>query len=209
VTRRGRLDTLTTERLAIRPFQHGDLAEIHRILAAAFGDGATDSPRALAERGSWLEWNRLNAEWLPRMGQPPYGDRAVTLRDTGEVIGAAGYVPLLMPFDQIPDLARAPGPRAPAAMSAEVGLFWAIDPARQRRGYATEAARALIADAFERLRLWRILATTEYDNAASQAVMRKAGMTLTRNPLPQPPWLQVVGVRYAQPSSHEPPGLPT
>jgi hypothetical protein len=29
---------------------------------------------------------------------------------------------------------------------------------------------------------------------ASQGVMRKVGMTITRNPLPEPPWLQLVGV---------------
>ncbi len=37
----------------------------------------------------------------------------------------------------------------------------------------------------------RILAFTDYTNLASQAVMRKAGMTITRNPHPEPPWLQI------------------
>lgn len=35
---------------------------------------------------------------------------------------------------------------------------------------------------------------TEYDNLASQAVMRKLGMRLERNPLLEPRWLQVVGI---------------
>ncbi len=182
-------------------------------MRAAFGDAREDSDAARVERASWLEWNRLNAEWLPRMTQPPYGDRAVTLRATGEVVGAVGYVPHLMPFDQIPALARQPGAGADTGAgmrrTPEIGLFWAIDPARQRQGYATEAARALIAYAFDHLRLWRIVAKTLYDNHASQAVMLKAGMTLTRNPLPEPPWMQVVGVRYAQPASDTPPGLTT
>jgi RimJ/RimL family protein N-acetyltransferase len=208
------LDDLTTERLVIRPFRRDDLAAIHRILREAFSSGETDTPHALAERGAWLEWNRLNAAWLPRMGQPPYGDRAVTLRDSGGdiVIGAAGFVPLLMPFHQMPELARTPGPSRTGEMTPEVGLFWAIDLLHQRRGYATEAANALISYAFDHLRLWRILATTEYDNHASQAVMLKAGMTLARNPLPEPEWMQVVGVRYAHAAAadkHEPPGLTT
>lgn len=76
----------------------------------------------------------------------------------------------------------------------EVGLLWAIDPRRQQRGYAAEAGAALIDCALVRLHLWRVLATTEYHNLASQTVMRKLGMTLTRNPLPDPPWLQIVGV---------------
>lgn len=83
---------------------------------------------------------------------------------------------------------------SPARATPEVGLFWAIDPTQQGRGYATEAARALVAHAFGRLRLRRIIATTEYENVASQGVMRKLGMRVERNPLPEPPWLQIVGV---------------
>ena len=48
--------------------------------------------------------------------------------------------------------------------------------------------------AFKQLHLTRIIATTDYSNIASQGVMRKVGMKITRNPLPDPPWLQVVGV---------------
>jgi RimJ/RimL family protein N-acetyltransferase len=40
----------------------------------------------------------------------------------------------------------------------------------------------------------RIIATTEFDNLPSQAVMRKLGMTLRRNEGGQPAWCQVVGV---------------
>ena len=52
----------------------------------------------------------------------------------------------------------------------------------------------MIKYAFQHLRLKRIIAMTEHSNLASQAVMRKLGMTLTRNNLPHPPWLQVVGI---------------
>ena len=48
--------------------------------------------------------------------------------------------------------------------------------------------------AFKQLLLKRIIATTEYTNVASQGVMRKIGMRVTRNPLTEPGWLQVVGV---------------
>jgi RimJ/RimL family protein N-acetyltransferase len=43
------------------------------------------------------------------------------------------------------------------------------------------------------MQLRRLIATTEYDNAASQAVMRKLGMRLVHNPNPEPAWFQVVG----------------
>ncbi|NJM05536.1 GNAT family N-acetyltransferase [Candidatus Gracilibacteria bacterium] len=73
-------------------------------------------------------------------------------------------------------------------------LFWAIAPQHQRCGYATEAARAMIDHAFGQLRIKRLIATTEYTNLASQAVMAKVGMRVERNPLSTPPWLEIVGV---------------
>ena len=128
------MDHLTTERLIIRPFASTDLREIHRILNAAFGEEQPEHlDTGLDDRRSWLEWNALNARWLPAMFQPPYGDRAVVLRATGELIGAVGYVPLLMPFDQIRQLARTPGPGDSGRVVPEVGLFWAIDPRHQAR----------------------------------------------------------------------------
>jgi [ribosomal protein S5]-alanine N-acetyltransferase len=184
---------LETSRLIIRAFQPADLHAIHRILDLTFGDGAKIADEeALNERRSWLEWSRLSAEWLPNLFQPPYGDRAVVLKGTNTVIGAVGLVPCFDVFEQIPGLSRGEPPSAYRV--AEVGLFWAIDPEQQRQGYATEAAQALIDFAFGQLRVKRVIATTEHDNAASIGVMRKLGMTIAQNPLPEPPWLQVVGI---------------
>jgi [ribosomal protein S5]-alanine N-acetyltransferase len=184
---------LETQRLIIRPFVMDDLVAIHRILDQTFGDGKNlNNEAALKERRSWLQWSILNQEWFTKMHQPPLGDRAIVLKISGELIGAVGYVPLLDPFDQIPGLI---GSAAPSGHSTtQLGLFWAIDPQHQRRGYATEAAQAMIEHAFKSLHLNRIVATTEHSNLASQGVMRKVGMRLTVNPLPEPHWLQVVGV---------------
>ncbi len=101
------LAPLVTPRLLIRPFRAEDLAEIHRILSAAFGE-AEGGAAGLAERRSWLEWSALSAEWLPRLHQPPYGDRAVTLKESGTLLGAVGLVPLLAPFSQLPSFGGAP-----------------------------------------------------------------------------------------------------
>ena len=185
---------LETERLRIRCFEPDDLPVIHRILDQTFGDGSlVDDAAALRERRSWLEWSVLSEKWLAEMRQPPYGDRAIVLQTTGAVIGSVGYVPQLMPFEQVPDLGGAAEPAA-AHDTPEFGLFWAIDPAHQRRGYASEAARAMIDHAFQTLRLKRLLATTQFSNLASQGVMLKVGMRLARNPWPAPPWFQVIGV---------------
>ena len=184
---------LETPRLVIRPFMMEDLPVIHRILDLTFGDGSQiEDEAALAERRSWVQWSILNQEWLPKLHQPPYGDRAIMLKATGALIGSVGYVPILDVNEQIPGLRAADQPSG--YTTPEVGLFWVIDPDHQRQGYATEAAQALIDQAFTQWRLKRIVATTEYDNLASQAVMRKLGMRLERNPLPEPHWLQVVGI---------------
>ena len=139
-----------------------------------------------------MEWSILSQEWFPRLRQPPYGERAVEIKATGQTIGGVGYVPCLNIFEQIPDLCDAGSPSG--YYTTEFGLFWVIDPNHQRQGYATEAVQAMIKNAFTHLRLNRIIATTEYTNEASQAVMRKVGMKITRNPQAEPPWLQVVGI---------------
>ena len=55
----------------------------------------------------------------------------------------------------------------------EIG--WRLREDAWGQGYATEAARAVMADGFQRLTLPRILAYTSTDNARSQAVMARLG----------------------------------
>jgi [ribosomal protein S5]-alanine N-acetyltransferase len=187
------MPVIETARLFIRPFVLDDLPVIHRILDACFGDGSlADDPLALAERAAWLQWQVASYEQLAKLHQPPYGDRGIILRSTGELIGAIGYAPGFMPFEQLPSLHTGRVP--PGIATPEFDLFWAIDPAHQRRGYATEAVQGMIEHAFRVLRVRRVLATTEYTNLASQGVMRKLGMRLEKNPLPDPWYLQVVGI---------------
>ncbi len=183
-----------TPRLHIRPFVLEDTPTIHRILDLCFGDGTLiDDPEALRERESWVQWSNLSALWHERMHQPPYQDMAVVHRESGTLVGSVGYAPVLAPIEQLPGLGTT-AVGTPALFTAEVGLFWAIDPEHRGRGYATEAGQALLEHAFTHLRLKRIVATTEFDNTASQQVMVKLGMRLERNPLPTPPWFQILGV---------------
>ncbi len=143
-------------------------------------------------RRDWLEWTIQGYSQLAHLYQPPYGDRAIELADTGVLIGACGLVPCLDEYDRIPGLRATQTPPSGRA-SAEVGLFYGVSPAHQGHGYATEATRALIGYAFRALRLARIIATTSRDNTASISVMRRLGMRIEENPFPEPPWLQVVG----------------
>jgi RimJ/RimL family protein N-acetyltransferase len=186
------MPALETERLVIRPFTLDDLGDIHQVMSLAFQHhfDAGDAD-ARAERQRWLQWTVLNYEALAKLNQPPYGDRAIVLKSTGQLIGSIGFVPCLTAFGQLPSLRAEVGG---GHDSTEFGLFWAVSPAHQRRGYATEAARVMIHYAFSALNLRRIIATTEYDNAGSMGVMRRVGMRIEKNPYPDPPWLQVVGI---------------
>src|SRR5262249_48911727 len=153
----------------------------HGILDRCFPPDPTTTPSGPSAREqirTWLQWTVLNYEQLARLHQPPYGERAVLLKETGCLVGAIGFVPCLDHFEQLPSLRSG---RAPYGFSStEFGLFWAIDPAFQRRGYATEAARAMIDFAFRQLQLKRIVATTTFDNVASMRVMEKVGMRLEK-----------------------------
>ena len=187
------MPTLETERLLIRPLALDDLPDIHRILDIELAEvnWGHDETQAPDERRQWLQWTVVSYDQLARLYQPPYGERAIVLRSSEQLIGAVGYVPCLMPFEQLPSLRTEDGLRP---NTTEFGLYWAISPAHQRQGYAAEAARAMIAYAFDTLKLKRVVATTTYDNVASMGVMRKVGMRVEQNPLAEPPWLQVVGI---------------
>ncbi len=179
---------LDTPRLLIRPLLMDDLAEIYRILDVdlRFDD------LTLERRREWLLWATMNDTQLARLYQPPYGEKAVTLKDSGRLIGLAGLVPSVIPAAQLPHFN--PQPRPNALIRPEMGLFWALDPVYQGQGYATEAAQALIDFVFNELHFERVIATTETDNLHSQAVMRRLGMDIQRNPFPDPFWCEVVGV---------------
>lgn len=180
-----RVPALETDRLLIRELTLEDADA-----ARAVNDGLASG---------WVAWTAETYAQLEALMQPPYGERAIGLRETGELVGLVGLVPSYGPFDQIPGLGAA---TRPSRFRPEMGLYWALAPAHRGNGYATEAARALIDHAFAVLNLARIVATTERSNTASQAVMRRLGMRVEENPLPEPEWFQVVGwLEHPQPGS--------
>ena len=180
-----RIPTLETERLIIRELIMDDLESINNVLNRSFGWEIS-----ISERQRWLQWTVLGYELFSLLDQPHYGERAIVIKETGEMIGAVGIVPYLDTFNKVAAFNRASN--FPA--TTEVGLFWAIDPAYQRKGFAPEAARALMEYLFTHEKLGRIIATTSYENLPSQKVMEKLGMTVQRLDEPQPPDQFVVGV---------------
>lgn len=177
-----KFETLETARLRIRQFDESDLDDCLRFRREVFG---LDESANRVKR--WLTWTTDSYHELAQLGQPPYADYAVVLRDSGEFIGSAGIVPTVLPWGALK------GDAPESLLSPEIGLFWGILPAHRRRGFATEAGGALLEYLFQELRARQVVATTERDNIASQRIMEKLGMRLFHNSNTEPRWCQVVG----------------
>ena len=186
-----RMPELETDRLRVRELREGDLERAHHVLLTGF---PREPGVTLEARRRWLEWTIMSYEQLAMLQQPPYGERAIVDRGSGELVGLVGLAPSLMPFGVLPSMADR-AVTAERGYTPEVGMFWALALEHRRKGYAAEAARALIVYGFSVMHLKRMVATTEYDNEGSMGVMRSAGMRVERNPGAMPPWMQVVGIR--------------
>jgi len=58
----------------------------------------------------------------------------------------------------------------------KVGIGYVMNRASQGKGHMTEAARAIINWALEQPSIYRVYATTDVENFASQRVLEKTGM---------------------------------
>jgi RimJ/RimL family protein N-acetyltransferase len=144
-----------TERLVLRPFEAGDLEALHKIYSdAGVARWLYHEPRSLEETRELLErkiaGNRFAAEddWV---------SAAVIERESGQFVGD---VALHWVSEQ--------------HKTGEIGF--SFDPDRQGRGYATEAAGAFLAFAFDGLRFHRVIGRLESRNLASARVLEKLGM---------------------------------
>lgn len=145
---------IRTQRLLLRDWRESDLAP----WAAMNAD-----PEVREHLGPLLTPEQATAsarKFQADLERNGYGFWAVEVRDTGEFVGFAGLDPVDpgMPFTGI-----------------EAG--WRLARAAWGNGYATEAARAVLAYGFDTVGLPEILAVTTATNLRSQAVMRRLGMT--------------------------------
>jgi RimJ/RimL family protein N-acetyltransferase len=145
--------TLTSERLVLRPFVAADSAAVRRLAGdRRVADTTLNIPHPYPERSA--------GEWIAgREVEYARGDAvswAITDRGTGDLLGAIG-LHCNSRFQR-------------AEMGYWIGVpYW-------NRGYATEAARAILRFGFETLGLHRINAGHFARNAASGRVMEKIGM---------------------------------
>jgi RimJ/RimL family protein N-acetyltransferase len=187
-----RMPPLVTDRLVIRQLEAADLAPVHGLLDIGEAVLAGKPLPSIEHRRDWLHRTIAATELLASLTQPPYTDRAITLRENHGLIGICGLNSTLVPSGRFQAMRSLGVPADPRPFYAEVGLFWHLALGSRGQGFATEAGAALIDYAFTTMRLQRVVATTEHANAASQAVMRRLGMTIERNPQPDPHWLQIV-----------------
>lgn len=150
------LPVLITPRLALRPFALDDAADVQRLAGdRQVADTTLNIPHPYPDG--------MAAAWIAR--------HAETFASGDElVLGIA--------------LGREPGPAmligaiglrfAPPHARAELG-YW-IGRSYWNQGYATEAARAMVAHGFEAIGLHRIVAQHMVRNPASGRVMCKIGL---------------------------------
>ncbi|WP_444950307.1 GNAT family N-acetyltransferase [Micromonospora ureilytica] len=159
------MTVLTTERLILRDWTDGpaDLAriydiyrrpEITRWLGVSPGLPMTDPAQAVERLRLWQDRHAADG------GR--YGTWAVEVRETGQVVGTALLKPL-------------PG-RDEVVRTEDIETGWHLHPDSWGHGYATEAARALVAREFA-AGTREIYAVISPGNEPSMAVARRLGMT--------------------------------
>jgi RimJ/RimL family protein N-acetyltransferase len=144
-----------TRRLLIRPIETADVDALAELDAFAEVRAAIDpfDEHIPADPGERREYERR------LVGNP--GFLAAVERATGRVLG----------WFQLEDVAGVPG---------EVELGYRMRPDAWGKGYATEGAQALLADALARPGVRRVYAHALLANPGSLRVMEKIGMTYAR-----------------------------
>jgi [ribosomal protein S5]-alanine N-acetyltransferase len=149
---------LETPRLAFRHLVPADLDALFELyrdpeIRRYFPDGV----RTFDETREELEWFEHGH---PR--HPELGLWATILRETDEFIGRCGLLPWTIEG------------------AFEVEIAYMIAKPWQRRGLATEAARALVRHGFETLGLKRLVALVDPAHVESIGVATNAGLTFDR-----------------------------
>jgi [ribosomal protein S5]-alanine N-acetyltransferase len=144
---------LNTKRLVLRPFTNKDVDAVHayasdidNVRYMIWGPNERKDTEAFIE-----ECLRKEAE-TPRLNY----DFAITLKDTGKLIGACGLY-----------------------LNKEMNegmLGWILHRDYWKQGYMPEAAMQLLRLGFEQLKLHRVYATCNAENYGSRRVMEKCGM---------------------------------
>jgi RimJ/RimL family protein N-acetyltransferase len=146
---------LTTSRLLLRELMPDDAPALHAVLGDPENMVWYPHPLSGAEVETWIA--RQSERYASGTGL-----LAMILKEAGELIGDCG--PVWQEVEGVQEL--------------EIGYHVRRD--RQRRGLATEAARAVRDDAFTRLGVDHAISLIRPENLPSRRVAEKNGMTLDR-----------------------------
>jgi RimJ/RimL family protein N-acetyltransferase len=141
-----------TARLALRPLSESDRGAVVALGAAPRVMEALGGPLSVAQSEAWL------ARQLRHFSEHGYG-RYALLRN-GQFVGVVG-------------LSRTDFDRG---IVSGVEVTWRLGFEHWGHGYASEAARAVIDEGFERLGLSEVIAVTTVSNLRSRRVMDRLGM---------------------------------
>ncbi len=151
------MNTLETERLRLRPFRETDAAFLLEVLnEPAFIRNIGDRGVRTVEEAVIYMRERILAQYESY----GFGMLLVESRESGELVGICG----LIKRDNLEDI--------------DIGFsllerFWS-------RGYAAEAAAAVLRDALEVRKLSRLVAIVAPHNAASVRLLEKLGFHLEK-----------------------------
>jgi RimJ/RimL family protein N-acetyltransferase len=148
---------LETSRLTLRPFVEGDFDAVYAMRSdPEVARYLYQGPLSAEETRSRLERNMALSAWA---AEGDWLSVAAVERESGLVVGD-------MAFHWVSERDR----------TAEIGFVF--DPRHQGRGFATEAAAALVHWALRDAGFHRVIGRTEARNAASARVLEKLGMRL-------------------------------
>jgi len=147
--------TLLTQRLQLRPYKPTEAPLLQSLIGDLRVYFWRKEPGTLAEAEALLIKTRHLYE------ATGMGAWAVFERETACFVGQCILQPL------------------PETGEPEIGYHFHV--AAQGKGYATEAAKCLLAHGFRGLSLPRIVAVVLPDNLSSQAVMRKLGLPYVKD----------------------------
>lgn len=149
------MNIIETERLILRQWRDDDKRPFQRMNADPIV--MEFMPRLMPPEDS----DKLVGIFSKQIEKEGYGFFAVEIKESGEFIGFAGIAPVAIKTKFVP----------------ATEIAWRFDYGAWGKGYATEAARALIEYGFREIGLEEIVGFCVHDNEGAVHVMEKIGMT--------------------------------
>lgn len=146
---------IRTERLILRPWCDADIRPFTEMVLSPGFSAFLLPVGGPTAAGDWVAAKRAHFK------EHGFGPWVVELVQTGDFIGCIGLS--VVPYQ--------------AVFTPAVEIAWRLAKIHRGAGYATEAAKAALADGFARLGLREIVANTAPANLPSRRVMQRIGMT--------------------------------